>query len=108
MELKLPIYNGKEIVKTYTAETINCSFGVIEDILDALNFDSMKTGDKVEVATMIVKCTKQLKPFLMDVFEGVTPDEIRHTKMNDLVNIFKSLYEYATGELTAAAGDSKN
>ena len=38
MELKLKIYEGKNVVKTYTAETIDFSFGVVEDILDILDF----------------------------------------------------------------------
>lgn len=105
MELTLNIYEGKKVKKTYTAETIDFSFGVVEDILDALNFENMKTGDKTELATMVVKCSKQLKPFLKDLFDGVTDDEIRHTRMQNLIEIFKGLYDYATKELTQAAGD---
>lgn len=109
MELKLKIYQGKEVIKTYTAETVDFSFGVVEDILDALNFENMKTGDKTELAAMVVKCSKQLKPFLMDIFDGVTADEIRNTRMQNLIEIFKGLYDYATKELTqAAGGDAKN
>lgn len=106
MELKLPIYDGSNIVKTYTAETINFSFGVVEDILNALNVEEMKTGDNKEIAVMILKCSKQLKPFLMDLFEGVTAEEIRHTKIQDLIIVFRGLYQYATGEIMNAT--SKN
>lgn len=102
MELKLPIYDGANIVKTYTVETINFSFGVVEDILNALNVEEMKTGDNKEIAVMIIKCSKQLKPFLMDLFEGVTAEEIRHTKIQDLIKVFKGLYQYATGEIINA------
>lgn len=102
MELKLPIYDGANIVKTYTAETINFSFGVVEDILNALNVEEMKTGDNKEIAVMIIKCSKQLKPFLMDLFEGVTAEEIRHTKIQDLIIVFRGLYQYATGEIMNA------
>lgn len=102
MELKLPIYDGANIVKTYTAETINFSFGVVEDILNALNVEEMKTGDNKEIAVMIIKCSKQLKPFLMDLFEGVTAEEIRHTKIQDLIIVFRGLYQYAIGEIMNA------
>lgn len=103
MELKLHIYEGAQIVKTYTAETINFSFGVVEDVLDALNFDEMKTGDSKELAMMILKCSKQLKPFLMDLFEGVTAEEIRKTKIQNLIEIFRGLYQYATSEILDAS-----
>lgn len=105
MKLTLNIYEGKKVKKTYTAETIDFSFGVVEDILDTLNFENMRTGDKTELATMVVKCSKQLKPFLMDIFDGVTAEEIRNTRMQNLIEIFKGLYDYATKELTQAVGD---
>lgn len=108
MEIKLNIYNGKEVVKVYTAETIDFSFGVIEDILDALDLENMKTGNKTELAGVIIKCSKQLKPFLRDMFPGVTDEEIRNTHIQNLIEVFKGLYEYATKELITAAGDEKN
>ena len=37
MNLKLNVYDGKTVVKTYTAETLDCEFGIVEDILDALH-----------------------------------------------------------------------
>ena len=39
MELKLNIYNKKEIVKTYTAETYDLMFGTVEDLIDLINLD---------------------------------------------------------------------
>lgn len=108
MELTLKIYDGKKVVKEYKAETIDFSFGVVEDILDALNFENMKTGSNTELASMVVKCSKQLKPFLMDIFEGVTADEIRNTRIQNLIEVFKGLYQFATAELAQAAGSTKN
>ena len=99
MELELKIYDGKKIKKTYTAETFDITFGVLEDILHALDFESMRTGDKKEIAAMVIKCFDQVKPFLLDLFDGVTADEIRHTRMANLAEIFKGVYEYAVKEL---------
>lgn len=106
MNITLKIYKGKEVVKTYTAETIDFSFGVVEDILDALDFEHM--DNKSDIAVMIVKCSKQLKPFLKDIFPGVTDDEIRNTRIQNLIEVFRGLYQYATQELGAAAGSEKN
>lgn len=106
MQLTLKIYEGKEVIKTYTAETVDFSFGVVEDILDALDFEHMT--NQTEIATMIVKASKQLKPFLMDIFDGVTAEEIRNTRMQNLIEVFRGLYQYAVNELGAAAGDAKN
>lgn len=110
MTLYLNIYkqNSNEVEKTYTTESINLSYGVIEDILDALNFEEMKTGSNTELATMVVKCSRQLRPFLMDLFSGLTADEVRRTHMQDLIELFRNLYHFATAELFNAAGKTKN
>lgn len=109
MEIKLKIYNGNEVEKIYTAESIDFSFGIVEDILDALDLDNLKSDNKIELAGVIIKCSKQLKPFLKDLFPGVTDEEIRRTKMQNLIEVFRGLYEYATAELgRATAGAEKN
>ena len=99
MELKLHIYEGRKIAKTYTAESVDLSFGVIEDVIDALDFESMKTGDNKEMAKMLIKCKDQIKPFLMDIFDGLTAEEVRHTRTQNLIDVFRGLYNYAVSEL---------
>lgn len=99
MELKLHIYEGRKIAKTYTAESIDLSFGVIEDVIDALDFESMKTGDNKEMAKMLIKCKDQIKPFLIDIFDGLTAEEVRHTRTQNLIDVFRGLYNYAVSEL---------
>ena len=70
-----------------------------------MKLEELKTGNKTELATMIIKCSKQLKPFLMDLFPGVTAEEIRKTHVQNLVEVFRGLFDYATRELGAAAGE---
>ena len=107
MTLELNIYNGAKIAKTYTTDTIDCSFGVVEDVLNALNFESIKTGNKFEIAAMVVNCMDQLKPFLKEIFAGVTDEELRKAKMSNIIDIFKSLYDFANVELGRVT-DEKN
>lgn len=99
MELKLHIYEGRKIIKTYEAESIDLSFGVIEDVLNAFDFEGMTSGSNAEIAKAIIKCKDQLKPFLMDIFDGLTAEEVRHTRTQNLVEVFRGLYRYALGEL---------
>ena len=108
MNLVLNIYDGQNVIKTYTAETLDFSFGVVEDVLDALDFENMKTGSKAELAGVVIKCSKQLKPFLRDLFPGVTDEELRNTRIQNLIEVFRGLYAYATEELGKAAGSAKN
>lgn len=111
MELTLNICDKKDkskIVKKYRAETVDFSFGVVEDVLNILDFDSMKTGNNKEIAVMVVKAAGQLKPFLKDLFPGVTDEEIRCVQMSNLVTVFRGLVQYATQELNTLTGDEKN
>ena len=107
MQLTLKIYEGKKVIKEYKAETIDFSFGVVEDVLDILDFDGMKKGDNKEIATMVIKASKQLKPFLKDLFDGVTDEEIRHTRIQNLIEVFRGLFHYATQEMNLLADDEK-
>ena len=108
MNITLKIYDGRKVVKEYNAETIDFSFGVVEDILDVLDFEHMES--KTDIAAMIIKCSKQLRPFLKDIFDGLTDEEVRNTRIQNLVEVFRALYNHAVGELgeTAAVTNSKN
>ena len=99
MELKLHIYEGHEIAKTYTTESIDLSWGVIDDVIDAFDFESMTSGNNKEMFKAIIKCKDQIAPFLMDIFDGLTADEVRHTRMQNLIEVFRRLYNYAVNEL---------
>ncbi len=99
MELKLKVIDSNGNAKIYTADTIDCQFGIVEDILNVLDVDNM--DGKASLAAMIIRSSKQLKPFLKDLFDGVTDEELRTAKMSNIVEIFKALYNYAISELGA-------
>lgn len=99
MELKLKVIDSNGNAKIYTADTIDCQFGVVEDILNVLDVDNM--DNKASLAAMIIRSSKQLKPFLKDLFDGVTDEELRTAKVSNIVDIFKGLYNYAISELGA-------
>ena len=99
MELKLKVIDSNGNAKIYTADTIDCQFGVVEDILNVLDVDNM--DNKASLAAMIIRSSKQLKPFLKDLFDGVTDEELRTAKMSNIVDIFKGLYNYAISEFGA-------
>ena len=99
MELKLKVIDSNGNAITYTADTIDCQFGIVEDILNVLDVDNL--NDKTSLAAMIIRSSKQLKPFLTDLFNGLTDEELRTAKMSNIVEIFKGIYNYAINELGA-------
>lgn len=87
--LKLNIY-GKEdkakIEKTYTAEGYDLMLGTVEDFMDIIDIDKM-SNDR-EVALMVVKCYKKLKPLLLDIFPGISDEELQRVKVSELIPLF--------------------
>ena len=96
-DLKLNIYNGKSIEKTYVAEEIDIMFGTVEDLLDVINFDNLK--DENEVVKVVIATLKNLKPFLKQIFDGLTDEEIKRTKVKELVPLFVKIVTYSIEEL---------
>ena len=98
-DLRLNIYNGKTIEKTYVAEEIDIMFGTVEDLLDVIDFDNL--SDEKEVVKVVIKTLNNLKPFLKQIFDGLTDDEIKRTKVKELVPLFVDIVKYTMDELKA-------
>ncbi len=98
MELKINIYNKREITKTYTNDTYDLMFGTVEDFMDLIKVDELKTGSDQEIVILVGKALPKgmgtIKSLLKDVFEGMTDEDLKHTKVKEitrvLVNIVKS------------------
>jgi len=92
MELKLHIYNEKnkkELVKTHVASSYDLMLGTTEDIMNII--DTEKMGDNMEMAKMVVKGYKQLKPLLFDIFPKLTEEELRGVKVKELIPLFANV-----------------
>lgn len=107
MELKLNIYNKKEITKTYVAETYDIMFGTIEDLINAIDFDKLKSGKEDElinaVATAIPKVFGMIKPLLKDIFDGLTDDDIKHCRVSDIAKVLVNVIKFAIVQVSEGA-----
>ena len=82
--IKLNIYgDNKEIVKTYETGSYDLMFGTVEDFVSIIDFD--KVDDQTELAKMVVNGLGKLKPLLKDVFPEITDEEMKHTKVAEMV-----------------------
>lgn len=90
----------------FTAETLDISFGVLEDVIDALDFESLTDTRQVGIA--VLKCSKQLKPFLKELFPDASDEDLRSAKTSNIIQIFKDLYIYVTQELGKVGEATKN
>lgn len=87
--LKLNIYSTEDknkIEKTYTTEGYDLMLGTVEDIMNIIDID--KLSNDREVALMVVKGYKQIKPLLLDIFPGVTDEELQRVRVSELIPLF--------------------
>lgn len=115
MELKLNVYNRKEIEKTYVANDFELTTGVCEDLLELINIDMFEGGlealsDESKIAEVLRTITGGISVFkdmLKEVFDGLTDDEIKRTKVKEVIQVVASIIKYSITGLTSSFG-SKN
>lgn len=107
MELKLTIYKGKEIEKTYTTQDYNVLYGTVEDLLDLLDLEALTSKEKGTMLSAVSRLMKSrqdvINPLLMDIFEGLTEDELRRTRAIDVVNVILGLAGFSFDQLRGLA-----
>lgn len=90
--IELKIYekgNKKKVEKTYKVDGYELMLGTVEDFMNIIDID--KIGDNVELAKMVLKCYKQILPLLKDIFPDATEDELKRTKVDELVITIKEV-----------------
>ena len=101
--MKLNIYNKKEIVKTYEAETYDLMFGTVEDIAKAIKIDELQSGSDVEIIKMVgnlvLTSMDTVKDLLKDIFEGLTDEEIKKVKVSEIAIVLMDVVKFTIGQL---------
>lgn len=96
MELKLNVYKNGEVEKTYQTDTCDILFGTVDDILELIDIDKLdKKDNEIEIAKIVVKAIPKLKDLLKDVFIGITEEEIKRTKLRELVPLFINIFKFS-------------
>lgn len=98
--LSLNIYskeNKNQVEKTYTAESYDLMLGTVEDLIQLFDVDKMT--DNLAIGKMVVKGYGQLKPFIKDIFAGVTDEELNRVKVKELIPLFVDVFKSITDGL---------
>lgn len=109
--MKLNIYEKKQVVKTYEANSYDLMFGTVEDVANAINLDELKSGTDAEIMTMVIKLISSsmgtIKQLMMDIFDGLTADELKKVKVSEMAHVIVEVVTFTIQQLNMGAG-SKN
>lgn len=105
--MKLRIYEKKEVVKTYEADKYDLMFGTLEDVADAVKLDELQTGTDVEIIKMVGRFVftsmDTVKSLMKDIFEGLTDDELRNTKVSEMATVLVDVVKFTIEQLNIGA-----
>lgn len=106
--MKLNIYNRREIVKTYEADAYDLPFGVVEDVAEAVKLDDLKDGSNEELiklaANVVLKGTDTIKELMKDIFDGITDEELKKTKVTEMAQVLVEVVRYTFDQLSKGLG----
>ena len=109
--MELNIYEKRQITKTYTAETYDIMFGTVEDLINVIDLDSFTKDDDVDfikaIGKIIVNSMDIIKPLLKDIFEGLTDEELRKTKISEIVKNVIEIVKFSIAQM-GKGGNEKN
>ena len=109
--MKLNIYDKKTIVKTYEADSYDLTFGTVEDVADAIQLDKLTSGTDADIlqsiGAFVITSKDTVKDLMKDIFEGITDEELRHTKVSEQIAVIYEVLMYTVEQLTKF-GKSKN
>ena len=110
--MKLNIYKGDEIVKTYEKDSSRLRFGVVEDVAQAVNLDELKEGSEAEILRMIAKLVitslDTIKGLMKDIFPGLTDEEIRNCSVDEMAMVIFEVIEFTIKQLNIRGNRQKN
>lgn len=105
--MKLNIYEKREVIKTYEIDTYDLMFGTVEDVAKAIKLDDLKEGTEVEIMRMavnlVVTSFDTVKDLLKDMFDGITDEELKKTKVKEVAAILVEVVTYTIKQLNIGA-----
>lgn len=101
--MKLNIYEKRKVVKTYETDVYDLMFGTLEDVAAAVKIDELKTGDDIEIIKLVGRLVASsmgtVKELLKDIFQGISDDEIRNTKVSEIVTVLMDVVKAAVAQI---------
>lgn len=101
--MKLNIYQGKNVIKTYETDDFDLTYGVIEDVIEII--DGKDLENKNDLVNIAIDSFHLLRPLLKEIFDGLTDDELRTVKVRELIVVIVELIKASISNLKKITGD---
>ena len=99
--MKLNIWKSQnEVEKTYKVDKYDIFYGTVEDVLKVIE----EAGDgatEEQLVMAVVKNRDLFNRFLKDIFDGLTDEELRRTKVKEIAPLLFELFDYARTSLAS-------
>ena len=109
--LRLNIYDHKRVVKTYTADTYEIPFGLVEDVADLIKIDELRDMNDTELFKLICRIVINMMPtvreMMHDIFEGITDEELRKTTVPEIATVIMEVFAYTITVIKRGGGSSE-
>ncbi len=111
MELKLETYkteNGKDVIdKTFIRDDFKLKYGTVEDFVNIIDFEQIKTGSDAEITLLAMKAVANgadvINNLLKKVFIDITDEDLRNTNVETIVKVLVDLVKFTILEVMSGA-----
>lgn len=109
--MKLDIYENKNIVKTYETDKYSLMFGTIQEFIEIINLDELKSTSEEEIGNLVLKAIPNsidlISHLMKDIFNELTDEELKNVRLKDIATVIIEVIKYAINEMTVGI-NSKN
>lgn len=92
--MQLNIYKSQtEVEKTYETEAYDVMYGTLMDVFEILD-QVTDLQDDMALMKVITSNRETLNLLLLDIFPGLTRDELKRTKVKELVPVIAELFGF--------------
>ena len=101
--MKINVYKGQKIVKTYETQEYKLLFGTVDDLIDAIDMEALSTAKGTDLVGVVAQFARDsrntAKELIMDMFPEITEDELRHVAVDEIVACLVDAIKYVFAQV---------
>lgn len=102
----LKTYEKGKVKKTFTCDTYDLPFGIVEDVAKVIDLDSLGNASNADIIKMItntaLRSMDDIKVLFFDMFPEMTEDDLKQAKIYDMAVVLLDVVKYTIGKLKSS------